>query len=269
MKKGRYAKAYRSLLRLRSTPIQAARELYYVHAQLQQEEILIEESAVATHGSFFTRFIELFTIPRIRRATQASGIVMIAQQMCGSKQQFPCLSLLPTNRGGTVNIIAFYSTSIFVEAGASTTTSLLASWGFGLINFLFAWPAVWTIDTFGRRTLLLFTFPNMCWTLLAAGFCFWIPKSSTAHLGMIAFFIYLFDIFYSPGEGPVPFTYSAEVFPLSHREVGMSWAVATNNFWAAVLSLTFPDMLNALKPQGKPTVSLDSVNLIVLILRFP
>lgn len=90
----------------------------------------------------------------------------------------------------------------------------------------------------------------MCWTLLAAGFCFWIPESSTAHLGLIAFFIYLFDIFYSPGEGPVPFTYSAEVFPLSHREMGMSWAVATNNFWATVLSLTFPRMLQAMTPQG-------------------
>ena len=67
---------------------------------------------------------------------------------------------------------------------------------------------------------------------------------------MIAFFIYLFDIFYSPGEGPVPFTYSAEVFPLSHREVGMAWAVATNNFWATVLSLTFPRMLLALTAQG-------------------
>ena len=26
---------------------------------------------------------------------------------------------------------------------------------------------------------------------------------------------------YSPGEGPVPFTYSAEVFTLTHREMGM------------------------------------------------
>ncbi|KAF2113565.1 hypothetical protein BDV96DRAFT_114241 [Lophiotrema nucula] len=57
-------------------------------------------------------------------------------------------------------------------------------------------------------------------------------------------------MFYSPGEGPVPFTYSAEVFPLSHREVGMSWAVATNNFWASVLSLTLPTMLRDFKPQG-------------------
>ncbi len=44
--------------------------------------------------------------------------------------------------------------------------------------------------------------------------------------------------------------YSAEVFPLSHREVGMSWAVATNNFWGSVLSLTFPRMLSALAPTG-------------------
>jgi MFS family permease len=149
-----------------------------------------------------------------------------------------------------INIIAFYSSTIFRNAGASITEALFASWGFGLINFIFAWPAVWTIDTFGRRTLLLFTFPNMCWTLLAAGFCFYIPESSNAHLGMIAFFVYLFDIFYSPGEGPVPFTYSAEVFPLSHREVGMSWAVATNNFWAAVLALTLPRMLRAFGSTG-------------------
>jgi hypothetical protein len=108
----------------------------------------------------------------------------------------------------------------------------------------------------------------MAWTLLAAGFCFYIPASSSAHLGLIALFIFMFAAFYSPGEGPVPFTYSAEVFPLSHRgkhgvlvhtviltdfcivEVGMAWAVATNLFWASVLSLTFPRMLSAMGPTG-------------------
>ncbi|KAL1953441.1 hypothetical protein VTO42DRAFT_2819 [Malbranchea cinnamomea] len=232
MKKQKYHKAYKSLLRLRNTPLQAARDLYYIHAQLVQEDVLIEEAGLAQTNSFFTRFIELFTIPRVRRATQASGIVMIGQQMCG------------------INIMSFYSASIFVDAGASVTTSLIASFGFGLINFVFAWPAVWTIDTFGRRNLLLFTFPNMFWTLLAAGMCFYIPESSKAHLGLIAFFVYLFSAFYSPGEGPVPFTYSAEVFPLSHREVGMSWAVATNNFWAAVLALTFKRLLRAFTAPG-------------------
>jgi len=249
MTKGNHSKAYRSLLRLRNSPLQAARDLYYVNALLVQEEMLIEEAGLSKSANMFTRFIELFTIPRIRRATIASGIVMLAQQMCG------------------INIIAFYSSTIFVQAGASNITALLASFGFGLINFVFAWPAVWTIDTFGRRNLLIFTFPNMCWTLLAAGFSFWTPESSNAHLGLIAFFIYLFDAFYSPGEGPVPFTYSAEVFPLSHREVGMAWAVATNNFWASVLSLSFPYMLNAFTPQGAFGFYA-ALNLLALVLIF-
>jgi MFS family permease len=109
--------------------------------------------------------------------------------------------------------------------------------------FVFAFPALYTIDLWGRRTLLIATFPFMFLTLLGAGLSFLIPESSPAHLGMIAFFIFAFTAFYSPGEGPCAFVYSAEVFPLSHREIGMSWAVATNNFWAAVLGLTFPRML--------------------------
>lgn len=44
--------------------------------------------------------------------------------------------------------------------------------------------------------------------------------------------------------------YSAEVFPLTHREIGMSWAVATNNFWASILSLTLPRMLIAMTATG-------------------
>lgn len=83
MSKGRYSKAYRSLLRLRNTPLQAARDLYFIHAQMVAEEMMIAESAAATRGNVFTRFFELFTIPRVRRATCASGIVMIGQQMCG------------------------------------------------------------------------------------------------------------------------------------------------------------------------------------------
>jgi len=219
MKKGRYHDAYASFKRLRNTELQAARDLFYIHAQL------MEEFAVLRGANYFSRFFELFTIPRVRRASLAAFVVMIAQQMCG------------------INIIAFYSSTVFVNAGYDTKSALLASWGFGLVNFTFAFPAVWTIDTFGRRNLLLFTFPNMAWSLLAAGLCFLIPSSSTARVPLIALFIFIFAAFYSPGEGPVPFAYSAEVFPLTHREMGMSFAVATNLFFASVLSVTFPRIL--------------------------
>lgn len=146
--------------------------------------------------------------------------------------------------------MAFYSATIFTQAGSSVLEALLVSWGFNLVAGIFTVPSLWLIDRKGRRTLLLSTFPNMFWTLLVAGFCFYIPRSSEAHLGLIAFFIFLFTAFYSLGEGPCAFAYSAEVFPVSHSEVGMSWAVATNNFWATALSLTFPRMLSAMGTTG-------------------
>ncbi|KAJ6593680.1 putative transporter [Mycena capillaripes] len=227
LKKGRYQEAFTSFKRLRNTELQAARDLYYVHRQL------VEEFAILRGSTYISRFTELFTIPRVRRATLAAWVVMLAQQMCGM-----------------VNIIAFYSSTIFVEANYSVKSSLLASWGFGLVNFVFAFPAVWTIDTFGRRNLLLFTFPNMAWTLLTAGLCFLIPESSGTRIPLIALFIFIFAAFYSPGEGPVPFTYSAEVFPLTHREMGMSFAVATCLFFASVLGLTFPRILHSFTAVG-------------------
>ena len=35
-------------------------------------------------GRYIARFLQLFTIARVRRATLAAFVVMIAQQMCGS-----------------------------------------------------------------------------------------------------------------------------------------------------------------------------------------
>ena len=77
MKKNRYPQAFRSLVRLRHTELQAARDLYYIHVQL------VEESKIIGGANYLSRFTELFTIPRVRRATLASFTVMLAQQMCG------------------------------------------------------------------------------------------------------------------------------------------------------------------------------------------
>ncbi|KAF9451301.1 H(+)-myo-inositol cotransporter [Macrolepiota fuliginosa MF-IS2] len=218
--KGRYRKAFESLSRLRMHPIQAARDLYYIHVLLEAEKE-IDRSG--------NKFVELFTIPRNRRATVASLIVMF---ICG------------------VNVIAYYSSNIFAEGNFSRIQALLASFGFGAVNFVFAFPAIYTIDTFGRRNLLLTTFPLMAIFLLLTGFAFWIPESSPARLAIIALGIYLFGMAYSPGEGPVPFTYSAEAFPLYVRDIGMSLATAVLWFFNFVISITFPPLLGAFRPQG-------------------
>ncbi|KAH7882035.1 hypothetical protein F5I97DRAFT_1931760 [Phlebopus sp. FC_14] len=220
--KGRYDEAYKELCRLRFEEVQAARDLYYIH-------VLLEAEAEMKEGR--NRIVEMVTIPRNRNAMLASWIVMFGQQFCG------------------VNVIAYYSSNVFIESGFTQVAALASSLGFGALNWLFALPAVFTIDTFGRRNLLLFTFPCMAICLLITGFSFW-STNLQGRLAGVSIGIYLFAIFYSPGEGPVPFTYSAEAFPLYIRDIGMSFATATTWFWNFVLAITFPELLLAFKPQG-------------------
>ncbi|KAF2460215.1 hypothetical protein BDY21DRAFT_280315 [Lineolata rhizophorae] len=225
MSKGRHALAYHAMERLRYKKVQAARDVFYMQTLLAAEnEMKLGQS----------KLLELITVPRNRRAMLGSEIVMFMQQFCG------------------VNVIAYYSSVIFNDSGFSEVSALAASLGFGVINFLFAIPAIYTIDTFGRRNLLLTTFPLMSIFLLFTGFCFWIPQDTAreAHLGCIALGIYLFGMVYSPGEGPVPFTYSAEAYPLYVRTIGMSLATATTWFFNFLLSVTWPSLLEAFKPQG-------------------
>ncbi len=97
IKKRRYADAFQSLRRLRKTDLQAARDLYYIYAQVKMEEDAMREERThmrkgdtmqeeRTHvrSNYAQRFVELFTISRIRRSTLAAFTVMLAQQMCGS-----------------------------------------------------------------------------------------------------------------------------------------------------------------------------------------
>ncbi|KAF8549821.1 hypothetical protein OG21DRAFT_1514773 [Imleria badia] len=220
--KGRYEDAFNELCRLRFSRVQAARDLYYIHVLLEAENEM---------KSGRNRVVEMFTIPRNRNAALASWVVMFGQQFCG------------------VNVIAYYSSNIFLQSGFSLVSALAASLGFGALNWLFALPAVFTIDTFGRRNLLLFTFPCMAICLLITGFSFW-NENEQGRIAGVAVGIYLFAVFYSPGEGPVPFTYSAEAFPLYIRDIGMSFATATTWFWNFVLSITWPSLVLAFKPQG-------------------
>lgn len=236
-----YGKALQSLCRLRNTEVQAARELYqsYLQRSAKPEE----------HRTYFGLLTELFTIPRIRRATLAAYTVMLSQQLCG------------------INIIAFYSSTIFSDAKFTNYGALLASVAFGLVNFFGAFPAIWTMDTLGRRSLLLLTLPLMAVTMLAAGLSFNIPPTSPARFGILATMIYLFCAEYSPGMGPVPPVYSAEVFPISYREIGTSSAIAVANIWASALSLTFPLLLSGLGSQGS-FVLYAALNVVAFVIVF-
>lgn len=78
MQKRRYSDALRSLQTLRNSDLQAARDLYYMHTLLQQEEeVLLSKKS---HGP---AILQLFRTRRNRNAVIGSFIVMFAQQFCG------------------------------------------------------------------------------------------------------------------------------------------------------------------------------------------
>ncbi|KAF7679855.1 general substrate transporter [Alternaria burnsii] len=218
-----YEEAFLALKSLRNSKVQAARDLILIDYLLEEETKIMEKQS---------RFFELFTVDRCRRALTASVICMFLQQMCG------------------VNVTVYYSSKIMKEnANLPDRRALLLSAGFGLINFLFAFPAVWTIDTFGRRNLLLFTFPFMaifqCIMVIAVSLPDGTPRRALAIVGM-----YLFGIAYSPGEGPVPFVYSAESMPLYNRDYGMGIVTAINWLFNFIVSFTWPSMSNSDKGFG-------------------
>lgn len=102
-KKRRYAEAYKVLLRLRGSPLLASRDLVHIRAQLDVETLLftrkhdqeialgnelphIDANAYARETSlkgYGRRITQLFTIPRVRRSTLASFVVMTSQQLSG------------------------------------------------------------------------------------------------------------------------------------------------------------------------------------------
>lgn len=130
---------------------------------------------------------------------------------------------------------------------ATDQQALLYTMGFGLINFFFAAPAFFTIDTIGRRTLLLCTFPFLAIShfITTAAFA---AKSTTTGPYVALVGMYLFGIFYSFGEGPVPFVYASESMPLYCREQAMALVVSINWLFNWLIAFSGPWMFGAMRP---------------------
>ncbi|THX73642.1 hypothetical protein D6D05_07312 [Aureobasidium pullulans] len=221
VRQNRVEEAYESLIRLRgrNNKMLATRDLHYLCVKITSRKG--KEGADTDRA--YQRFIGLFE--------KVSLHFEYSRQSTHLK---------------TVNILAFYSSTIFAHIQGNQAKSLkqvrkalLFTFGFGAINFTFGWLAFWQIDRCGRRFLLLSTLPFMFLSLFIAGLCYRTLELHT-RMELVSLFVFFFTVFYSPGPGPVAFAYSAEVFRIEYREIGMGWAVAMNNLFASGLSIIFP-----------------------------
>jgi len=136
-----------------------------------------------------------------------------------------------------INVVLYYAGNIFRNMGASTDSSLLQTIIVGSINLLFTVLAIFTVDRFGRKPLMVIGALVMAVSMLCLGFSF--------SMHVEGFLALVFMLFYTAGFamswGPVTWVLLSEIFPNSIRGA-MSIAVAAQWIANLVISWTFPIM---------------------------
>lgn len=219
MEKGRYNDALKSFQRLRRTELIAARDFYQAFSLLEIEK---EQQQARMGPHWYQQVAHFFGNRRNRTGALAAGLLMFSQQFCG------------------VNVLTFYISKVLTNAGFSVRSALGGSCGFGALAFAGDLTSIPLIDRFGRRALVLATFPIMVVFLLWIGLSF--LADGDTKLGLVLSGIYIYVYVYGLGAGPVPFTYSAEAFPLYLRTQGMAFSTGVTWLFCWILGFTLPNM---------------------------
>jgi len=143
-----------------------------------------------------------------------------------------------------INTIIDYAPKIFTTAGWRLDTGLFATFGLGIVNFIFTWVSILVVDKFGRRPLYIVGSLGLALTLL----CLSILDFSGNFKGIpVLIIIMVYLAFFSSCIGPVFWTYMSEIFPNRIRGTALSVPVFTQWIFNALVVLVFPLMLTKLQ----------------------
>ena len=122
--------------------------------------------------------------------------------------------------------------------GMGTNAALMQTIIVGVINLSFTTLAIFTVDRFGRRPLMIIGSLGMMVSMITLGFTFY-----TEHMGLLSLLAMLaYTASFAVSWGPVCWVLLAEIFPNKIRGQAMALAVAAQ--WCAnyLVSWTFPMM---------------------------
>jgi sugar porter (SP) family MFS transporter len=153
------------------------------------------------------------------------------------KPIFYAVLLAMFNQLSGINAIIYYAPRIFEMAGFNKADAFAQSVYIGLANFLFTLLAMSVIDKCGRKTLLMIGSAGMVVFLALTAIAFNNPGNVGSHviiylIGFIAFFAF--------SQGAVIWVFISEIFPNSVRSQGGSLGSFTHWIMAAIISWTFP-----------------------------
>ena len=144
------------------------------------------------------------------------------------------------------NVIFNYAQEIFVSAGFDVDGMFINIVITGIANVIFTFVALYTIEKWGRRTLILMGAGGLGLIYLVLGTCYFMGLTGML---MVALVVAAISV-YAMTLGPVTWTLLAEIFP--HRVRGIAMATCTFALWVGCCTLTFsfPTMNDALGSNG-------------------
>lgn len=155
-------------------------------------------------------------------------IIAVFQQWCGT------------------NVIFNYAQEIFTGAGYDVDGMFIDIVITGIANVIFTIVALYTIEKWGRRTLILIGAGGLGLIYLTLGTCYFFEVKGVMMVVLVVAAIST----YAMTLGPVTWTLLAEIFP--HRVRGIAMATCTFALWVGCCTLTFsfPSMNAALGSSG-------------------
>ena len=155
-------------------------------------------------------------------------VIAVFQQWCGT------------------NVIFNYAQEIFVGAGFDVDGMFINIVITGIANVVFTFVALYTIERWGRRTLMLIGAGGLGLIYLTLGTCYFLEVKGFVMVCLVVTAISV----YAMTLGPVTWTLLAEIFP--NRIRGVAMATCTFALWVGCCTLTFsfPSMNAALGSSG-------------------
>ena len=135
-----------------------------------------------------------------------------------------------------INVVLYYAPEIFKTMGAATDAALLQQIVVGAVNLSFTVLAIFTVDKFGRRPLMIIGALVMAVSMLILGTTFY--TRSVGMGSLVCMLVYTAG--FAMSWGPVCWVLLAEIFPNSIRSTVMSIAVAAQWIANFLVSWTFP-----------------------------
>lgn len=148
------------------------------------------------------------------------------------------------NQLSGINAVLYYAPAIFEMAGASGDVALLQSIIVGFVNLFATMAALFVIDRFGRRNLMLVGSIGYLISLGAVATVFLTSDPdagfSTGSSIIVLVGLMVFIAAHAFGQGSVIWVFIAEIFPNKVRAQGQALGSFTHWFVAAITSWTFP-----------------------------